>query len=142
MSNKAEGLEVLKFSTFMIFHRNLISASTFCLGFNPKNMKRKYFFLFQGFSLLLTKLIQIRHQNNESLAKFHITDNQTYLRRADESKAIGRDDDAILAYLFGGDYESVIYCLLFYHLFYCRLPSLELKDSQGSFMNHSNSPLI
>ena len=48
-----------------------------------------------------------RHWRHCSMAQFHITDKQSSLQRADEAKAIGRDDESIVAYILGGDQNSV-----------------------------------
>lgn len=42
------------------------------------------------------------------MAQFHLKDKQVSLRNAEEAKAIGHDDEAITAYLLGGDHNSVI----------------------------------
>lgn len=48
-----------------------------------------------------------RHSQHESMAKFHIVDRDISLKKADEAKAIGHDDEAIVAYLLGGDHTNV-----------------------------------
>lgn len=48
-----------------------------------------------------------RHWRHGSMAQFHMTDKQSSLQKADEAKAIGHDDESIVAYILGGDQNNV-----------------------------------
>jgi hypothetical protein len=57
--------------------------------------------------IMTSPLPSCRHWQHESMAQFHLTDKPSSLQKADEAKAIGHDDEAIIAYLLGGDQSSV-----------------------------------
>ena len=50
-----------------------------------------------------------RHLEDSYLEKFQSIDKNASLQKANEEKAIGHDDDAILSYILGQDYFNVIY---------------------------------
>jgi hypothetical protein len=69
----------------------------------------------------------LKHSQHDFMARFQITNQAQSLQRAEEAKAIGHDDEAIVAFILGDDHENVCSSSLTRTFFIFPLP-LSLKS--------------